>query len=51
MPQQLNFLMILLDLGFKMAFEGGLSFNLGDIIIPEEKRNSSKKQRKYSRNY
>ncbi len=25
------------DLGFKMAFEGGLSFNLGDIIIPEVK--------------
>ena len=25
------------DLGFKMAFDGGLSFNLGDIIIPEVK--------------
>ncbi|MDD3738197.1 MAG: DNA-directed RNA polymerase subunit beta' [Lentimicrobiaceae bacterium] len=25
------------DLGFKMAFEGGLSFNIGDIIIPEAK--------------
>ena len=25
------------DLGYKMAFKGGLSFNLGDIIIPEEK--------------
>ena len=25
------------DLGYKMAFQGGLSFNLGDIIIPEEK--------------
>ena len=24
-------------LGFKMAFKGGLSFNLGDIIIPAEK--------------
>ncbi|MBI9033976.1 MAG: DNA-directed RNA polymerase subunit beta' [Bacteroidales bacterium] len=24
-------------LGFRMAFEGGLSFNLGDVIIPEEK--------------
>ena len=22
------------DLGFKMAYEGGLSFNLGDVIIP-----------------
>ena len=25
------------DLGFQMAFKGGLSFNLGDLIIPEEK--------------
>jgi DNA-directed RNA polymerase subunit beta' len=25
------------ELGFKAAFRGGLSFNLGDIIIPEEK--------------
>ncbi|KAA6313470.1 DNA-directed RNA polymerase subunit beta', partial [termite gut metagenome] len=25
------------DLGYRMAFVGGLSFNLGDIIIPEEK--------------
>jgi DNA-directed RNA polymerase subunit beta' len=25
------------DLGFKMAFKGGLSFNLGDVIIPVEK--------------
>ena len=24
-------------LGYKFAFEGGLSFSLGDIIIPEEK--------------
>ena len=26
------------NLGYQMAFKGGLSFNLGDIIIPEEKR-------------
>ncbi len=26
------------DLGFQMAFKGGLSFNLGDIFIPEEKK-------------
>ncbi len=26
------------DLGFTMAFRGGLSFNLGDIIVPEEKQ-------------
>ncbi|MBK9478133.1 MAG: DNA-directed RNA polymerase subunit beta' [Bacteroidia bacterium] len=25
------------DLGFKMAFKGGLSFNLGDVLVPEEK--------------
>ncbi|MCQ2152784.1 MAG: DNA-directed RNA polymerase subunit beta', partial [Bacteroidales bacterium] len=26
------------NLGYRMAFEGGLSFNLGDVIIPEEKK-------------
>jgi DNA-directed RNA polymerase subunit beta' len=26
------------DLGFNMAFRGGLSFNLGDIIVPDEKQ-------------
>ncbi len=26
------------NLGYKMAYEGGLSFNLGDIIIPEAKK-------------
>lgn len=26
------------DLGFMMAFRGGLSFNLGDVIIPVEKQ-------------
>ena len=25
------------NLGYQMAFKGGLSFNLGDIIIPEQK--------------
>ena len=25
------------NLGYKMAFRGGLSFNLGDVIIPQEK--------------
>ena len=25
------------NLGYSMAFKGGLSFNLGDVIIPEEK--------------
>lgn len=26
------------DLGFMFAFKGGLSFNLGDILVPEEKK-------------
>ena len=26
------------NLGYRMAFEGGLSFNLGDVIVPEEKQ-------------
>ncbi len=25
------------DMGYKMAYRGGLSFNLGDVIIPEDK--------------
>ncbi len=25
------------NLGYRMAFEGGLSFNLGDVLIPDEK--------------
>ncbi|MFN7692126.1 MAG: DNA-directed RNA polymerase subunit beta', partial [Bacteroidota bacterium] len=25
------------DLGFRMAFKGGLSFNLGDVLVPEDK--------------
>ena len=32
-----QFLDDLKNLGYKMAFRGGLSFNLGDVIIPEEK--------------
>ncbi len=32
-----HFLDNIKDLGYKMAFKGGLSFNLGDVIIPEEK--------------
>ncbi len=32
-----KFLDDILGLGFRMAFEGGLSFNLGDVIIPKEK--------------
>ena len=32
-----QFLDDIMGLGFRMAFEGGLSFNLGDVIIPAEK--------------
>ena len=32
-----KFLDDIMGLGFRMAFEGGLSFNLGDVIIPKEK--------------
>jgi DNA-directed RNA polymerase subunit beta' len=30
------------DMGFNMAFKGGLSFNLGDVIVPDVKVNSLK---------
>jgi len=33
-----NFLDDIKRLGFKMAYDGGLSFNLGDVIIPESKK-------------
>ncbi len=33
-----HFLDDIKDLGYTMAFKGGLSFNLGDVLIPEEKR-------------
>jgi DNA-directed RNA polymerase subunit beta' len=32
-----NFLDDIKNLGYRMAFKGGLSFNLGDVIVPEEK--------------
>ncbi len=32
-----NFLDDIKNLGFRMAYEGGLSFNLGDVLIPVEK--------------
>ena len=37
MAKTAKFLDDIKELGFRMAFKGGLSFNLGDIIIPEEK--------------
>ena len=36
-PTTARFLDKIKDLGYKFAFQGGLSFSLGDIIIPKEK--------------
>ena len=36
-PRSAQFLDDIKNLGYKMAFKGGLSFNLGDVIIPAEK--------------
>ena len=36
-PRTAEFLDDIKNLGFYMAFKGGLSFNLNDVIIPEEK--------------
>ena len=36
-PRTAQFLDDIKNLGFYMAFKGGLSFNLNDVIIPEEK--------------
>tara|TARA_B100002052_G_scaffold126803_1_gene116272 strand:+ start:8248 stop:12534 length:4287 start_codon:yes stop_codon:yes gene_type:complete len=35
--ETVHFLDAIKDIGFNMAFRGGLSFNLGDVIIPTEK--------------
>ncbi len=37
LPEAAAFLDDIKQLGYGMAFRGGLSFNLGDVIIPEEK--------------
>lgn len=37
MAKTAKFLDDIKDLGYKMAFTGGLSFNLGDVLVPEEK--------------
>ena len=37
-PETADFLDEIKDLGYKFAFQGGLSFSLGDIIIPAEKQ-------------
>ncbi|MBL6590281.1 MAG: DNA-directed RNA polymerase subunit beta', partial [Flavobacteriaceae bacterium] len=36
-PETSEFLDKIKDMGFSFAFKGGLSFSLGDIIIPDEK--------------
>ena len=36
-PETATFLDEIKDMGYKFAFRGGLSFSLGDIIIPAEK--------------
>ncbi|MCR5695406.1 MAG: DNA-directed RNA polymerase subunit beta' [Marinilabiliaceae bacterium] len=38
MPRTGEFLDAIKNLGYRMAFEGGLSFSLADVIIPEEKK-------------
>ncbi|HQB23587.1 MAG TPA: DNA-directed RNA polymerase subunit beta', partial [Bacteroidales bacterium] len=35
--QTVKFLDNIKDIGFEMAYKGGLSFNLDDVIVPEEK--------------
>jgi len=37
-PETAEFLDNIKDLGYKFAFQGGLSFSLGDIIIPDQKQ-------------
>jgi DNA-directed RNA polymerase subunit beta' len=37
-PETAEFLDEIKDLGYSFAFRGGLSFSLGDIIIPEQKQ-------------
>ena len=36
-PRTTKFLDDIKDLGYKHAFQGGLSFSLGDILVPDEK--------------
>ncbi len=38
-PETSEFLDLIKNLGYSFAFKGGLSFSLGDIIIPEKKTN------------
>tara|TARA_B100000902_G_scaffold398869_1_gene467274 strand:+ start:8164 stop:12507 length:4344 start_codon:yes stop_codon:yes gene_type:complete len=36
-PRTVKFLDDIKNLGYNMAFKGGLSFNLGDVLVPQEK--------------
>ncbi|MDD3989012.1 MAG: DNA-directed RNA polymerase subunit beta' [Bacteroidales bacterium] len=38
-PKTSQFLDDIKELGYTMAFKGGLSFNLEDVIVPDEKKN------------
>ncbi len=38
-PATVKFLDDIKQLGFRMAFQGGLSFNINDLIIPDDKEN------------
>ena len=42
-PRSAQFLDDIKNMGYYMAFRGGLSFNLGDVIIPKEKEEIVKK--------
>ncbi|KPM68881.1 hypothetical protein MZ09_14520, partial [Staphylococcus aureus] len=37
-PTTVKFLDAMKDLGYSNAFKGGLSFSLGDIVVPVEKK-------------
>jgi DNA-directed RNA polymerase subunit beta' len=38
-PETADFLDKIKSMGFSFAFKGGLSFSLGDIIIPKKRQN------------
>ena len=54
-PRTVKFLDDIKGLGYNMAFNGGLSFNLGDVIVPEEKvsllSNAHEKVEEVTNNY
>lgn len=37
LPQAVRFLDDIKDLGFRMAFKGGLSFSINDLLVPQER--------------